>query len=64
MRRVSNQVVRGFAAVIVIVALAGNASATARENRDRGPREKANPIVKTVKKIIKVLGDGLTIPKP
>ena len=64
MRRVSNRVVRGLAAVIVIVALAGTASAAGREERDRGPREKANPIIKTVKKIIRVLGDGLTIPLP
>lgn len=64
MHRVSRSFVRGFAAVAVIVALAGSASARDRENRDRGPREKSNPIVKTVKKIIRVLGDGLTIPRP
>jgi hypothetical protein len=64
MRRVSNRVVRGLAAVVVIVALAGSASAAGREDRDRGQREKANPIVKAVKKIIRVLGDGLTIPRP
>ena len=55
---------RSIAAVTLILTLAGSASAAGREDRDRGPREKSNPIVKAVKKMIRVLGDGLTIPKP
>ena len=62
MRRVFNSAVRGLAAVAVMVVLASGV--TAEPRNPRGPREKGNPIVKTVKKIIKSLGDGLTIPRP
>ena len=62
MRGVFNSCVRSVAAVAVMVVLASGVSAEPRN--PRGPREKGNPIVKTVKKIIKSLGDGLTIPKP
>lgn len=61
MRRVFNSSVRGVVAVAMILALAGSAVAASREDRDRG-REPG--IVKVVKKLIRALGDGLTIPRP
>lgn len=61
MRRVCNSFVRGIAAASVIVALSISVSAAPRE--DRG-RDRDPVFVKIVKKIIKTLGDGLTIPKP
>jgi hypothetical protein len=43
--------------------LAVSVSARPREERPiREPRDKREPIVKVVKRIIKSLGDGLTIP--
>lgn len=59
MRRVFNSSVRGVAAVAMILALAGSAVAASREDRgrDRG-------FVKVVKKLIRALGDGLTVPLP
>ena len=62
MRRVFSSCVRGVAAVAVMVVLASGVSAAPRD--ERGPREKGGPIVKVIKKVIKSLGDGLTIPKP
>lgn len=62
MRRVFKSCVRGLAAVAVMVVLAPGVSAEPRD--PRGPREKGNPIVKVIKKVIKSLGDGLTIPNP
>ena len=53
---------RVFAAAAVIVVLTMSVSAAPREQR--GPREKGNSLVKVIKKVIKSLGDGLTIPKP
>jgi hypothetical protein len=64
MRRVgSRSVVRGAAVVVLSVVLAMGAFASPRETRERGPREKANPIVKLLKKIAS-LGDGLVVPTP
>jgi len=52
-------------ALMVILVLAGNAYAASREGsapaRERG-RDSA--IVKVVKKIVRALGDGLTVPLP
>ncbi|HEX8407612.1 MAG TPA: hypothetical protein VF883_02025 [Thermoanaerobaculia bacterium] len=53
---------RGLAAVAMMVVLGSGVSAEPRN--PRGPREKGNPIVKVVKKVIKSLGDGLTVPLP
>ena len=64
MRRVFNSFVRRFAAVTVIVVLATSVSAAPREGRERGPREKTPSVVKIVKKIVRALGDGLTVPLP
>ncbi|HYC91555.1 MAG TPA: hypothetical protein VEO54_20210 [Thermoanaerobaculia bacterium] len=61
MRRVFNSLVRGVAAVTVIVVLAGNVSAAPRE---RGAKDKVPPVVKLLKSIVRSLGDGLIIPLP
>jgi len=63
MRRVFNPMVRGLAAVLVIVAFSGSALAVTREGRE-GRDRKDNPVVKVIKKIVKSLGDGLIIPLP
>ncbi len=63
MRRVFNSSVRGVAAVAMMLALAGSAVAAPREDRDR-ERGREPGVVKVVKKIIRALGDGLTIPRP
>ncbi|HEY0371854.1 MAG TPA: hypothetical protein VGD79_07615 [Thermoanaerobaculia bacterium] len=45
--------------------LAGNVFAVPREGRNQQREQKRDtPIVKMVKKIVRALGDGLTIPKP
>lgn len=65
MRRVFESPVRGVAAVAVILALAGNAHAVAREGRvPQRERTPDSAIVKMVKKIVRALGDGLTVPLP
>ena len=65
MRRVFNSSVRGVAAVAVILMLAGNALAVSREGREQArDRSREQTIVKMVKKIVRVLGDGLIIPWP
>ena len=61
MRRVFNGLGRGVAAVAVIVALSLSVQAAGREDRDR---DRTHPIIKVIKKVVKALGDGLTIPKP
>jgi hypothetical protein len=61
MRRVFNAFVRGMASVAVIVALSVSAAAAPREDRDRG-REPG--LIKIIKKVVKTLGDGLTVPLP
>jgi hypothetical protein len=63
MRRVLNSSVRGVAAVAVILALAGSASAVTREGRERG-RNRESFVMKVIKKIVRGLGDGLIIPIP
>jgi hypothetical protein len=56
---------RGTAAVAVILMLAGSAFAVPRERRDQARgRTREHGIVKMVKKIIRALGDGLTVPLP
>jgi hypothetical protein len=52
-------VLNSVAAMGVILAVAGSAFAVPREGRNR---EQA--VVKMVKKIVRALGDGVTIPKP
>jgi hypothetical protein len=61
MRRVFSSLVRGVASVAVIVALSVSVSAAPREDRDRG-REPG--LIKIIKKVVKTLGDGLTVPLP
>lgn len=61
MRRVFNSSVRGVAVVAMILALAGSAVGAPRDDRDRA-RDRG--FVKVVKKLIRALGDGLTIPRP
>ena len=46
---------------LVVVAVSLSVSGAPREGRDL-PRDKSSPIVKMVKRIVKSLGDGLTIP--
>jgi len=63
MRRSGYAVARAVSAVVLVVVFAVNVSARPREERPiREPRDKREPIVKVVKRIIKSLGDGLTIP--
>jgi hypothetical protein len=64
MRRVFNSSVRGAAAVVVILALAGSAVAVPREDRTRGRDRGRTTVVEVVKRIIQALGDGLTVPLP
>jgi hypothetical protein len=59
MRRVSKVFFRGFAVVAVTVVLAANVSAAPRE---RG-KDKA-PIIVKLLRIVRALGDGLTVPLP
>jgi hypothetical protein len=57
--------VRGVVGVVVILMLAGNVFAIPREGRDQArERTREQGIVKMVKKIVRALGDGLTIPRP
>lgn len=66
MRRVFNSSVRGVAAVVVIFMLAGSAFAVPREGREQGRGRESGFVktVKMVKKVVRALGDGLTIPWP
>lgn len=59
MRRVSQFMV----AVVAVCALAVPAEARQQQNDSWFVRQTA-PAVKQIKKIIRALGDGLTIPKP
>jgi hypothetical protein len=61
MRRVLYIAGRGVALGLVLVLLGGTAVAGPREVR---PREKPSPVVKAVKKVVRALGDLLTIPLP
>ena len=65
MRGVFKSSVRSVAAVAVILALAGSVVAAPREHRDRDREHgREQSVVKMVKKIVRALGDGLTIPWP
>lgn len=64
MRGRFNSCVRGVAAVTVIVALSASVFAAPAENRERERGRDRGGIVKIIKKIIRGLGDGLTIPRP
>lgn len=48
-----------YALVVVLVSL--SVSGAPRDGRDV-PRDKVSPVVKMMKKIVRTLGDGLTIP--
>lgn len=53
--------------VVVVVSLMLSVGVFARPHEPREPREKQSPgskIVKVVKKFIKSLGDGLSVPTP
>jgi hypothetical protein len=59
MRRVFNSFFRGAAAVAVVVVLAANVSAAPRERgKDKGP------VIAKLLRIVRSLGDGLTVPLP
>ena len=67
MRRVLYSLGRGASAVGLVLVLAGTLSAA--PERDRELREKQDPahpslIVKLAKRIIRVFGDGLSVPRP
>jgi hypothetical protein len=50
---------------LLVVVLSASVSARPSQERPiREPREKRDPIVKIIKKVIKSLGDGLVIPTP
>ncbi|HET8775693.1 MAG TPA: hypothetical protein VFP80_17970 [Thermoanaerobaculia bacterium] len=55
-----------MAAVVVIFMLAGSAFAVPREGREQGRGRESGFVktVKMVKKVVRALGDGLTIPWP
>jgi hypothetical protein len=48
--------------IYVLVVVVFTVSAVAAPRDERGPR--SNPVVKMVKKIVRSLGDGITIPVP
>lgn len=64
MRRTYWSYARGVAAVALMLALTVSVSARPREERPRDSREKRDPIVKIIKKVIRSLGDGLISPTP
>jgi hypothetical protein len=49
-------------AVTVIVALSTNVFAVPRDERDRDRGRDKGGIVKIIKKVVRALGDGLTVP--
>ena len=53
---------RVVCALVMMVAL--SASGVTREEPRSRDRERSSPVLKVVKKFIKALGDGLTIPTP
>jgi hypothetical protein len=61
MRRTFSVVLRGVTAVSLMLAMAASLSAAPKNQRERDP---VNPIVKIIRKIVRSLGDGLTIPTP
>jgi hypothetical protein len=53
------------AAVAVILSLAGGAFAGPREPREKGrDREREQGVITVVKRMLRALGDGLTVPLP
>lgn len=65
MRRVFNSSVRGVAGAVVLLALAGSVFAGPRHVPDKGrERDREQGIVKVIKKLVRALGDGLTVPLP
>ena len=62
MRGGFNSSVRGVAAVAVMVALSTSVFAAPREERDRDRGRERDRIVKIIKKVVRALGDGLTVP--
>ena len=65
MRRVFNSSVRGVAAVVMMLAMAGGTFAGPRDVPDKGrERDRGQGIVKIIKKLVRALGDGLTVPLP
>jgi hypothetical protein len=61
MRRVFNGFVRGFAVVSVIGVLSVSAYAGPRE---RAPKDKVPAMIAKLMRIVRALGDGLTVPLP
>lgn len=64
MRRPGYSVARGVFAVVLMVVVVSVSARTRDERPIREPREKREPIVKFIKKVIQSLGDGLTTPTP
>lgn len=62
MRRVFNSSVRGVAAVAVMVALSTSVLAAPPDERARDRGRERDRIVKIIKKVVRALGDGLTVP--
>jgi hypothetical protein len=61
MRRVFNGFVRGVAVVTVIMVLSASAYAGPRE---RAPKDKMPAMIAKLMRIVRTLGDGLTVPLP
>lgn len=57
------KVVQSVAAVLVMLAIAGNSFALPREGREQ-ERSRDSQTVNIIKRIVRALGDGLTIPRP
>jgi hypothetical protein len=56
---------KSVAVCAVVLAFAGSSFAAPRETREQGrERGRESGIVKTVKKIVRALGDGLIVPLP
>ena len=56
---------KSVAVCTVVLVFAGSTFAGPRETREQGrERNRESGVVKTIKKFVRALGDGLTIPKP
>ena len=64
MRRVFKSSIRGFAALAVMGMLSSSVYAVPAENRDRERGRERDRITKIIKKVVRALGDGLTVPLP
>jgi hypothetical protein len=62
MRRVFNLSVRGVAALAVMVMVSTSVFAVPAESRDRERGRERDRITKIIKKVVRALGDGLTVP--